>query len=263
MVPSLILFFYPHDMLASACLPYTGYAIHAKYLQQKGRSSSLLQDLYAHSERVSASCPITEAALIRSEVTCVNHSTTAWKGHLRITIDHCRPLTSHSKGSKPREQSWGSMNHGTKRADHKADRQTQRIFTAAEHITAEQSQESNNQRRQQPRVEAKAQHSAPGKHGLSWTEPVSVPPGWTRLDMRDCILQSPQLWWPLNMGEQVCLAICALCNLSILVLFVSQLLHVSSAVNIREVDSNAVVWCIVWLKAQACSGDCRTCTVYG
>ena len=210
-MPSMVSFLPPHDMLASACLSCTGCLIYANVPPtEKGRCSSLLQDLYARSERASASCPITEAAMIRSEVTLVNHSTTARKGHLRITIDHCEPSTRDSGGSKPHEHPWGIRKHGTKGADDKIAGQKQRTFRAAEHIRADQGQKSNHPREQQSRVDARARHSAPGKRGLSWIEPVSVPQGRTRLDLRDHLMRSPQLWWPLNMGEQVCLAISVL-----------------------------------------------------
>lgn len=183
-------------------------------LHRKGKALNLLQDLYAHSEPVTASCPITDAAVIRSEVTLVNHSTTAWNGHLHITIDHCKPLTSGSERTELREQPWSATTHGLNSPEHPAIQPEQSTFSAAEHITAKQGQQSNRSHRHQRRLKTKMQHPAPGQHDLQWRDCVRIPSGQTSFDMTDHILRSPQLWWPLNMGEQVFLAICVPCNLT-------------------------------------------------
>ena len=173
---------------------------------RKADAISLPQDLYAHSERVSASCPVTEAAIIRSEVTLVNNSATAWKGHLRITVDHCQPLTSDGEVTKPCEQSVSATAYSLKHADQSASGQKQSTVPAAEHLTAEQRSESSKPSRQRNGIQIKAQHSVIERHRLTWTETVSIPPGSTTFSMRDQMLHSPQLWWPLNMGKQVYLA---------------------------------------------------------
>ena len=175
----------------------------------------MLQDLYAHSERVSSSRSVTEAAMIRSEVTLVNNSATACKGHLHISVDHCWPLKCDNKESKSLVQSVSTTCHSLGHTDHSASRQKQSRVATAERITAEQRPESSKPPQQQQRkgIETKAQHSVVGQHRLAWTETVSIPQGSTTFAIRDQILQSPQLWWPLHMGKQVCLA--ALCSLTL------------------------------------------------
>ena len=141
--------------------------------------------------------------MIRSEVTLVNNSATALKGQLLISVDHCWPLTNYSKGSKRHAQSVSATGHGPNRTDHPASGQKQSTVTTAEHITAEQSPDSSRLLQRQGGLVTKARHSvAEGDH-LTWTESVSIPPGSTIFSMRDQILQSPHLWWPLKMGKQV------------------------------------------------------------
>jgi len=132
-------------------------------------------------ERAKATSPISEAARIRSEITMVNNSGRTWKGQLHITVDSDKsePWPPKSRQQEPREKH-------CRAADHSSDSAEMRQ-RGSECIMGQQSVHTDT--------------------SLKWTESVKIPPGVSHCNMRDHMLRSPQLWWPLNMGEQVCLAI--------------------------------------------------------
>ena len=171
---------------------------------RKGNALGLLQDLYAHSERINASTSMTEAVRIKSEVVLVNQSTTAWQGHLHITLAWCQPSERDSKGAKPCKQSWRAAKDGLDSTNLTPNEHSQSTQSAAARKAGEQGQESRMPHLQQRGMGTTMRQHSLNEHDVKWVEPVQIPPGRTCFSMRDRILQRPHLWWPLNMGEQVC-----------------------------------------------------------
>ena len=203
------------NTVASACVLHTHLLSPAPlYSHREGKALNLLQDLYAHSERISASCPITDAAIIRAEVTLENNSTTAWNGKLHIIVEHCKPLTNNREKTKLHEQPTSATIYDFKSTENSASEPKRNRSRAAEHTAPEEGQHSSRSHWHQRRPNIKVQQPAPGQHDLQWRERVRIPPGQTSFGITGHVLRSPHLWWPLNMGEQVLVAIYRPCNLT-------------------------------------------------
>ena len=170
----------------------------------------LLQDLYIYSERVTEHTALSEAARVRSEVTLVNNSGRRWQGTLRFVLQldsqeqaSCGPL----KQAQPSGQNCQSADDYLDKA---RGRQQQSLDSMAERGQSRQDTEhwgcrTGKQRRKVHRITS--QLPIDGESALYWTQALEAPPGRTVVKIKDQVLRSPQLWWPINLGKQACLGI--------------------------------------------------------
>ena len=180
-------------------------------LQECATSIDLLpQDLYVYSERVTEHTALSKAARVRSEVTLVNNSGRRWQGTLCFALQLDSPEQSSPGPLKHAQPSGQHCQSADSDLDKTRGRQQQSLDSMAERGQSRRDDQywsygMDKQKREE--TCSTSQRPILREDALHWTEAVEVPLGRTFVDIKDQVLRSPQLWWPINLGKQVRLGI--------------------------------------------------------